>query len=113
MGHVNGLLVVGRRRREQHEQVVALPCRGLRGGFRGQVEEIDVVDDDVRVMLLSPLLAEGPVKPGVVRGNEVAPLKNFQRFLFRRRAFREQKKWTGTHAGYKSAAPRPFDEVST
>jgi len=66
-----------------------------------------VVDDDVRVVFLSPLLAEGPVKPGVVSGDEMAPLKNFQRFLLCRRTFREQKK--GPEPAPAARAPLPVN----
>src|SRR6266851_2325197 len=75
--HIDGLLLVGGGRGEKHEQVVALSRRSLRGSLRGKVDKVDVVDDDVGVVFLSPLFAEGPVEPSVVSGNEVAPLENF------------------------------------
>src|SRR5207244_5001329 len=36
LGHVNGLFLVGRRRREQHEKVVTLLCRGFGSSLRGK-----------------------------------------------------------------------------
>src|SRR6266436_6542886 len=113
LGHVNGLLLVGRRRREQHEKVVTLLCRGLGSSLRGKVNKVDVINDDVGIVFLSPLLAEGSVEPRIVGGNEVAPLENFQCFLFRRGPFREQKRRTCARADSESAAPRPLNEVTT
>src|SRR6266852_836652 len=52
MGHVKSLLLVGRRRRKKHEQVVTLLCRGLGSGLRGKVNKVDVVGDDIGVVLL-------------------------------------------------------------
>src|SRR6266436_8902972 len=75
--HIDGLFLVGGGRREKHEEVMTLARRGLRGRFGGQVDQVDVVDDDVRIVLLSPLLAEGAVEPGVIGGNEVTPLEYF------------------------------------
>jgi hypothetical protein len=72
-----------------------------------------MIDDDVGVMLLSPLLAEGLVEPSVVGGNEMAPLKYFQRLLLRCSLFRKQKKRAGTHAHRERAGACPFNEVST
>jgi hypothetical protein len=59
------------------------------------------------------LLAEGAIEPSVVSGDEVAPLENFQRFLFRGSAFREQEKRTGARAERKSAASSQFNEDTT
>src|SRR5260370_17898517 len=111
MRHVNGLLFVRRRRREKHEQVVSLSRRSLRGSLGRKVHKVDVVDDDIRIVLLSPLFADSTVKPGVVRRYEVAPLQKFQRFLFRRRAFWEKKKRPGARAGREGAAPSQLDKV--
>src|SRR6266481_1192742 len=111
MGHINGLLFVGRGRREQHKKVVTLLCRGLGSSLGGKVDKVDVVDDDIRIVLLSPLFAEGSVKPGVVRWDEMAPLKNFQRFLLSCHAFWEQKKRAGADAGCEGPAPRQLDKV--
>jgi len=60
MRHVNGLLLVGRGRREQHENIVPLLCRGLGSSFRGKVNKVNVVDDDVRVVFLSHCLQKVP-----------------------------------------------------
>src|SRR5205814_242543 len=108
MRHVNGLLFVGRGRGKKHEQVVALSRRSLRGSLGRKVDKVDVVDDDIRIVLLSPLFAESPVEPGVVRRNEVAPLKNFQRLLLSRRAFWEQKKRAGTIPAARGLLPGKF-----
>src|ERR1700674_704107 len=89
--HVNGLLFVGRRGREKHEEVVPLPGRGLGGPFRGDIDQVDVVNDDVGGMFLSPLLAKCSVEPGVISGDEVAPLENLQRLLLRLSPLREKK----------------------
>ena len=77
MRHVNGLLLVGAGRRKQHQQVMSLLCRGLGGGFRVKVDKVDVINHHIRVMLLSPLLAEGAIEPGVVGRDEMTPLKYF------------------------------------
>src|SRR5579863_6634081 len=58
----------------------------LSGGCFGsslgsKVDEIDVVDDHVRIVFLAPLFAKGVVKPSVVSRDEMAPLKNFQSLL--------------------------------
>src|SRR2546430_6618790 len=113
VGHIDGRLLVGRRGREQHHEVVPPAGRSLRGGLRGEVDEIDVVNRDVGVVLLPPLLAKGPVKPGVVGGNEVTPLENLQSLLLGRSAFRKQEKRPGRSAKSKSAASRQRDEVTT
>ena len=72
-----------------------------------------MIDDDIGVVLLSPLLAECPIEPSVVSGDEVTPLENLQSLLLRRSTFRKQEKWTGRGAQSKSTTPRPPDEVST
>src|SRR5436853_250020 len=98
LGHIDGLLLIGRRGREQHHEVVPPAGRSLRGGLRGEVDEINVVNSDVGVVLLPPLLAKGPVKPRVVGGNEVAPLENLQSLLLGRSAVREQEERPGRSA---------------
>src|SRR5437762_1064512 len=113
LGHIDGLLLIGRRGREQHDEVVPPAGRSLRGGLRGEVDEIDVVNSDVGVVLLPPLLAKGPVKPGVVGGNEVTPLENLQSLLLGRSAFRKQEKRPRRSAKSKSAGSRQPDEVTT
>src|SRR2546430_7639277 len=113
VGHIDGLLLIGCRGREQQHEVVPLAGRSLGGGLRGKVDEIDVVNSDVGVVLLPPLLAKGPVKPGVVGGHEVAPLENLQSLLLGRSAFRKQEKRPGCSAKSKSAASRQLDEVTT
>src|SRR6266849_2686508 len=75
--HIDGLFLVGGGRGEKHKQVMTLARGGLRGRFGGQVDQVDVVDDDVRIVLLSPLLTEGAVEPGDIGGNEVTPLEYF------------------------------------
>ena len=72
--HIDCLLLVCRRRRKQHEQIVAFPGRSLRRRLGRQVYEINVVDDYVGVVFLPPLLAQRVIEPRVVCGNKVAPL---------------------------------------
>src|SRR5207253_2696226 len=110
--HINGLFLVGSRRREKHEKVMALSSRSLGSGLSSKVDKVDVVDNDVGIVLLPPLFAKGVIEPSVVSGNKMAPLKNFQRFLLRCCAFREQKKRAGAHPGCEGTAPSPLDKVS-
>src|SRR6266571_2709001 len=113
MGHVDGLLLIGGGRGKKHEKIVTLLRGGFGGGVGGEVHKIDVVDDDVGIVLLPTLLTEGAIEPSLVGGDEVAPLENFQRFLFRGSAFREQEKSTGTRAERESAASSQFNKVTT
>src|SRR6202140_1755781 len=75
MRHIDRLLLVGLGRRVKHEQVVPLPCRGFSGSFRVKIDNVDVIDYYVSVVLLSPLLTERPIKPGVVSWHEMTPLQ--------------------------------------
>src|SRR5258708_17872741 len=81
MGHVNGLLFVGRGRREKHEQVVALLRRSLGSSLRGKVNKVDVVGDDVRVVLLSPCLPNVPSNQVSVSGTKWPHLRIFSLFF--------------------------------
>ena len=67
--------------REMAEDVVptARGYLGLRP--RREQREVDVVDLDIRVVRLPPLLRVGAVEPRVVRWNEVAPLDDAERVL--------------------------------
>ena len=60
-------------RRAVVDDVVARACGELRGHARRQLEVGDVVDPHFDAVLVSPLFRE-LVEPGVVRGNEMAPL---------------------------------------
>src|SRR5215472_14614605 len=76
--HVHHLILIDRRRSEEHHQVVALLRRHFRGSARGNEIEVDVVDDNLGIVLLAPVLGVLIVEPLVVSGHEVAPLQNFQ-----------------------------------
>src|SRR5260370_38510680 len=89
---------------------MALLSGSLGGGFGGEVHKIDVVDDNVGIVLLPPLFAEGAIEPSVVGGDEVAPLENFQGFLFRGSTFREKEKRTGAPAAPKGPASSKITE---
>ena len=52
---------------------------GGSGGVEGR--DADVVDGDLGVVLLTPLLDVGAVEPLVVAGDEVVPLKELQLLL--------------------------------
>ena len=58
------------------DDVVAGPGGELRGHPRGQHEMGDVIDANLDPVLLAPLLHEHVVEPGVVGGDEVAPLED-------------------------------------
>ena len=60
---VDHLVLVDRRRREELEDVVAALRGDLRGGARVELRVRDVVDGDVDVVLLAPLLAPRLVEP--------------------------------------------------
>ena len=77
-----------------------------------QVDEVDVVDDDVGVVLLAPLLAEGAVEPGVVGGDEVAPLQNLESFLLGSGALREEECGRGARSDGGGAGAGDFNEVA-
>src|SRR5262249_27216624 len=63
----------------EQEEVVSLPRGGLGGAARRDLGRRDVIDDDVRRVLLAPLLRVDRVEPAVVSRNEVAPLEDAQR----------------------------------
>jgi len=90
MGHVDGLLLVGRRRRQKHEQVVPFSRRSFRGCLGVKIDQVDVINNDIGVVLLSPLFAESLVKPSVVGRNKMTPLKYLQSLLLRRSFFWKQ-----------------------
>ena len=74
--------------------------------------QINVIDDNICVVLLTPLLGKGVVKPGVERGDKVAPLRNLQRLLLCGCALRKQK--SGAEgAGSNAASAGQFDEISS
>jgi hypothetical protein len=72
--HVRDLVLVHRRRSEEQHQVMPLLRRNFRGCARLDQSEIDVVDDHLGVVLLSPFLGVSVVEPFVVSRHEVAPL---------------------------------------
>jgi hypothetical protein len=80
---VDGLLLVRRGRRQEHEQVVALLRGDLGRGAGVDLADRDVVDGDAGVVLLAPLLAEHAVEPLVVARDEVAPLDDLERLPLR------------------------------
>ena len=93
--HVDDLGLVGRRRRQEHEEVVSLLRRDLRGGPGGEVHQVDVVHDDVRVVLLAPFLGVGAVEPRVPGRNEMAPLDDLERLLLGGGPFGKQEGRSG------------------
>src|ERR1700693_5451058 len=90
--HIDGLFLVGRWRREKHEEVMAFSSRSFGSSFGSQVHEVDVVDNYVGIVLLPPLFAEHAIEPSIVSGNEMAPLKNFQSLLLGSRPLGKEKK---------------------
>src|SRR5262249_24845809 len=60
------------------EEVVALLRGDLGGGDGVEAGGADVVDDDLGVVLLAPLLDVGAVEPNVIAGDEVIPLEDPQ-----------------------------------
>src|SRR4029453_9626270 len=61
---------------------VGPPAGGaFRGGGRGKVGQVDVVDDDVGVVVLPPDLRVHVVEPRVVGGDEVTPLDDLEGVL--------------------------------
>src|SRR5229473_179758 len=77
--HIDGLFLVGGGGRKKHEEIVAFFGGCFGGGFGRKVDEIDMVDNDVGIVFLSPLFAKRAVEPRVVSGDEVTPLEYFQR----------------------------------
>lgn len=67
------------------EQIVARLGRGFRGRTRGDVGDRDVVDSDLDVVLLTPVLCER-IEPLVVLRDEVAPLHDGEGFVVGKRA---------------------------
>src|SRR5262249_53887828 len=77
---IDDLFLVRRRRAEKHEEIVSLLRGHLGRSARGELADRDVIDRDVRVVPFAPL-ARKVVEPAVVRGDEMGPLKDLQRFL--------------------------------
>src|SRR5260221_14344128 len=94
MGHINGLVLVCGRRREEHEKIVSLSGVGLGCATGGEVNEVDMVNRHLGIVFLAPLLAESLVEPFIVRGNKVAPLDDLQRLLLGCGTLRKQKRRT-------------------
>ncbi len=76
---VDHLVFVGRRRRQEEEEVVPLAAGRLRRAARVDLGRGHVIDDDARVVSLAPFLRVALIEPGVVPGNEVAPLEDLER----------------------------------
>jgi hypothetical protein len=107
LGVVDHLLLVGGGGRQEHEQVVPLLGGHLGGGAGVALADRDVVDDHLRVVLGSPLLAEHAVEPLVVARHEVAPLADLERLLLRTTRDGEDQRAGGDRAGgLHELAPR-------
>src|ERR1700731_1107063 len=110
MGHINRRVLVGRGRREEHEEVVAFLRGDFGGGSGGKINQIDIVHHDVGVVLLSPFLGEFSVEPGIVSRDEMAPLNYFQRLLLRQGALGKEK--SRPDSGGKRSSTGELDEFS-
>src|SRR5277367_2906670 len=88
---VDGLLLIGRGRREEHHEIVAFFSGHFRSRTRGDFIQRDVVHHYVGIVLLSPCFGVDAIEPLVVIRHEVAPLQNFQGLLLRLRAPRKKK----------------------
>ena len=73
VGDRNRLLLERRRWRDEPEQVVPALSGDLRGARRVEQRVVDVVDLDLDVVRLAPLLRVRPVEPLVVVGDEMRP----------------------------------------
>ncbi len=80
VGHVEHLRLERARRRQKLKEVVTLLSRDLGVGACRQVRQGDVVHRNLDTLLRAPVLRV-LVEPGVVRGDEVAPLHDLERLL--------------------------------
>src|SRR5262245_28662638 len=71
---------------------MALLGTDFRGRARLDEREVDVVDDDLGIVLLAPVLRVLGVEPFVVTRDEVAPLQDLERLGGARR--RRVEEWT-------------------
>src|SRR5437868_7835518 len=110
VGHVDDLLLIRRRRREEHHQVMAFARLRFGSAAGRQVDQVDIVDRDIGVVLLAPVLGVGAVEPGVPGGDEVAPLQDLQCFLLGGSALRKKKR--GAYTGNHGPGADPLYEIT-
>ncbi len=93
-------VLVGRRRAQEHEQIVA--AAALDFGLRAAVEagHADAVDDHLGVVGVAPLSGEDVVEPVIELRHEMIPLQNRQAVFFLRVGeLRNQEAAGGGRAG--------------
>ncbi len=91
MGHIDGFVFISGGRRQKHKQIMPFAGVGFSRGFGGQIGEVHVVNNDIGVVLVSPLLGKGLVEPFVIGRNKVRPLHDFEGLLLSCGPFRKQE----------------------
>jgi len=107
--HIGHVIVASRRRgrREQHEKVVPLLCRGLGSSLRERSTRL-MWSTMTFVSCFVPIACRRSLRTRCRTRERSGSIEEFSAFFVLPLHFGEREKMAGTHARCESAAPRPF-----